>query len=72
MEVETVDELVHDASTQGIAVGNDGSLPGEISIYDSNKNDDDCSLPNLSDSDLSVTTKPYKELEMIYIVIKTT
>ena len=63
MELGTVDEPVHDASTQGIAAVNDGSLPGEISIHDSNKNDDDCSLPTLSDIELSLTTKPYKELE---------
>eukprot|EP00957_Ditylum_brightwellii_P160586 12225655-Ditylum_brightwellii.AAC.1 len=63
MEVETVDEPVHNASTQGIAVGNDGSLPEETSIHDSNKNDDDCSLPALSDIELSLTTKPYDELE---------
>eukprot|EP00957_Ditylum_brightwellii_P061620 4675950-Ditylum_brightwellii.AAC.1 len=52
MEEETVDELVHDTSTQGKTIGNDGSLPGEISIHDSNQDDDDCSLPTLSDSDL--------------------
>eukprot|EP00957_Ditylum_brightwellii_P122733 9359750-Ditylum_brightwellii.AAC.1 len=63
MEEDTVDKPVHDASTQGIAVGNDCSLPGEISTHDSNQDDDDCSLPMLSDSELSLTTKPYKELE---------
>eukprot|EP00957_Ditylum_brightwellii_P100442 7656088-Ditylum_brightwellii.AAC.1 len=30
MDKETVDEQVHDASTQGKVVGNDGSPPGEI------------------------------------------
>eukprot|EP00957_Ditylum_brightwellii_P147419 11225488-Ditylum_brightwellii.AAC.1 len=50
-------------TTQGISVGNDGSLPGEISIHDFNENDDDCSLPTLSDSELSLTTETYKELE---------
>eukprot|EP00957_Ditylum_brightwellii_P200895 15313905-Ditylum_brightwellii.AAC.1 len=63
MEVEAVNELVHDASTQCIAVGNDGSLHREISIHDSNKDDDYCSLPTLSDIELSLTTEPYKELE---------
>ena len=63
MEEDTVDELVHDTSTQGISVGNDGSLPGQISIHDSNQNDDDCYLLTLSDSDLSLTTEPYQELE---------
>eukprot|EP00957_Ditylum_brightwellii_P118486 9036668-Ditylum_brightwellii.AAC.1 len=63
MEEDTVDELVHDISTQGIAVGNDGSLPRQISILDSNQDDDDCSLPTLSNSNLSLTTKPYQELE---------
>eukprot|EP00957_Ditylum_brightwellii_P186159 14172574-Ditylum_brightwellii.AAC.1 len=63
MEEDTVDELAHDTLTQGIAVGNDGSLPREISIHDSNQDDDDCFLPTLSDIDLSLTTKPYKELE---------
>eukprot|EP00957_Ditylum_brightwellii_P190201 14478036-Ditylum_brightwellii.AAC.1 len=63
MEEDTVDEPVHDTSTQDIAVGNDGSPSGEISIHDSNKDDDDCSLLTLSDSELSLTTKPYKESE---------
>eukprot|EP00957_Ditylum_brightwellii_P033858 2565783-Ditylum_brightwellii.AAC.1 len=63
MEVETVDEPVHDAPTHGIAAVNDGSLPGEISVHDSNKNDDDCSLPTLSDIELPFTTEPYEQLE---------
>eukprot|EP00957_Ditylum_brightwellii_P060785 4614925-Ditylum_brightwellii.AAC.1 len=63
MEEDTVNGLVHDTSTRGIAVGDDGSLPGDISIHDSNQEDDDCSLPTLSDGDLSLTTEPYKELE---------
>eukprot|EP00957_Ditylum_brightwellii_P022092 1666455-Ditylum_brightwellii.AAC.1 len=63
MEEDTVNGLVHDTSTQGIAVGDDGSLPREISIHDSNQDDDDCSLPTLSDSELSLTTEPYEELE---------
>eukprot|EP00957_Ditylum_brightwellii_P058100 4406214-Ditylum_brightwellii.AAC.1 len=60
MEEDTVDGLVNDTSTQGIAVDNDGSLPRQISIHDSNQGDDDCSLPTLSDSELSLTTEPYK------------
>eukprot|EP00957_Ditylum_brightwellii_P071448 5431282-Ditylum_brightwellii.AAC.1 len=63
MEEDTVDELVHDASTQGRAIGTDRSLPGEISIHYSNQDNDDCSLPILSNSDLSLTTKPYQKLE---------
>eukprot|EP00957_Ditylum_brightwellii_P087280 6643097-Ditylum_brightwellii.AAC.1 len=63
MEEDTVDELVHDTSTQGIALGNNGSIPIQNSIHDCNQDDADCSLPTLSDSDLSLTTKPYKELE---------
>eukprot|EP00957_Ditylum_brightwellii_P170151 12952156-Ditylum_brightwellii.AAC.1 len=63
MEEDTMDELVHDTLTQGIAVGNDGSLPRQISIHDSNQDNDDCSSPTLSDSDLSLTTGPYQELE---------
>eukprot|EP00957_Ditylum_brightwellii_P052949 4014397-Ditylum_brightwellii.AAC.1 len=60
MAEDTVDEYVHDTSTQGIAVGNDGSLLGEISIHYSNQDDEDCSLPTISDSDLSLTTEPYQ------------
>ena len=63
MEEDTVDELVHDTLTQDIAVGNDESLPGEISIHYSNQDNDNYSLPTLSNSDLSLTTKPYQELE---------
>eukprot|EP00957_Ditylum_brightwellii_P174784 13308227-Ditylum_brightwellii.AAC.1 len=62
MEKDTVDELVHNTPTQCIAVGNDGSLPGEVGIHDSNQDNDDCSLLTLSNSDLSLTTKPYQEL----------
>eukprot|EP00957_Ditylum_brightwellii_P178686 13610580-Ditylum_brightwellii.AAC.1 len=61
MEEDTVDELVHDTSMQGRAIGNDGSLPEQISIHDSNQDDNDCSLQTLSD--LSLTTEPYQELE---------
>eukprot|EP00957_Ditylum_brightwellii_P065400 4961225-Ditylum_brightwellii.AAC.1 len=63
MEEDTVDALVHDTSTQGMAVDNDDSLPVEISIHYSNQDNDNCSLPTLSNSHLSLTTEPYQELE---------
>eukprot|EP00957_Ditylum_brightwellii_P061830 4692345-Ditylum_brightwellii.AAC.1 len=62
MDEETVDEEVHDASTQCRAVGNDGSPPGENSINESNQDDDDNSLQTLSD--LSLTKEPFLEAEV--------
>eukprot|EP00957_Ditylum_brightwellii_P047670 3621857-Ditylum_brightwellii.AAC.1 len=61
MEEDTVDESVHDTSTEGRAIGNDGSLPEQITIHDSNQVDDDCSLQTFSD--LSLTKEPYQKLE---------
>eukprot|EP00957_Ditylum_brightwellii_P207710 15354200-Ditylum_brightwellii.AAC.1 len=62
MDKETVDEQVHDTSTQGRAVGNDGSPPGEITINESHQDDDDDSLQIFSD--LSLTKKPFLEVEV--------
>eukprot|EP00957_Ditylum_brightwellii_P136469 10407748-Ditylum_brightwellii.AAC.1 len=47
MKKDIVDELVHDTSTQGKVIGNDGSLPQEISIHDSNQDDDDDGIDNM-------------------------
>eukprot|EP00957_Ditylum_brightwellii_P100792 7682846-Ditylum_brightwellii.AAC.1 len=62
MDKETVDEQVHDASTQDRVVGNDGSPPGEISIKEPNQDDDDDSLQTLSD--ISLTEEPFLEVEV--------
>eukprot|EP00957_Ditylum_brightwellii_P045817 3476589-Ditylum_brightwellii.AAC.1 len=60
MDEETVDEQVHDTSTEGRVVGNDGSPPGKISLNKSNQ-DDDGSLQTLSN--LSLTEEPFLEVE---------
>eukprot|EP00957_Ditylum_brightwellii_P210657 15365224-Ditylum_brightwellii.AAC.1 len=62
MDEETVDEQVYDASTQGRAVGNDGSPPEEISINESNQDADDDSLQTLSD--LLLTKEPFLEVKV--------
>ena len=62
IEEDTVDDTITDTSTQGRVIGNSGSSPEEIIIYDSNQDDDDdCSLQTLSN--LSLTKEPYQELE---------
>ena len=62
MEEDTEDDMVHDTSTQGRVIGNDGSLPEEIIIHDTNQDDDDdCSLQ--THSHLSLPKEPYQELK---------
>eukprot|EP00957_Ditylum_brightwellii_P073656 5596840-Ditylum_brightwellii.AAC.1 len=61
MEKDTVDDLLHDTSTRGKVIGNDGSPHGDITINESNQDDYDDSLQTLSD--LSLTNEPYDELE---------
>eukprot|EP00957_Ditylum_brightwellii_P204110 15337749-Ditylum_brightwellii.AAC.1 len=61
MDEETVNEQVHDVSTQGRVVSNDGSLLGEMSINESNQDDNDKSLQKLSA--ISLTKESYDELE---------